>query len=270
MRRWALAVGCILAVVTMGTAAAQSPEPSSGPSVTRDLCLTISGPLITTVEELTARIQDGTITIDAFADGACAAQAEPSVAPAADAPLPVEVVETGFSYSGGDLHYAVILRNPNESGWVANYMAVQVGMVDGSGDLIDSASDNITLLPGQTSAIVGSVTGAKATKALEVQVANGESDWQEIDYQAGNLAISQVKVNRGEYDNSVTGRVESHFSEQVEDLQVIVVYRQGGGIIGGDYTYVDFVPANGKSSFKMYSDFERLPAGVKVDAFYAL
>lgn len=267
MRR-ALMIGLVLLVVAIlmaGGAGAQSPSPD--PSVTRNLCLTLSGPLIDTVEELTVAIQDGSITIDAFVDGDCI---QGPVVVASDEALPVEVVDSGFSFDDGDLHWAAIVRNPNPSGWIANYMAVQVAMLDGNGNLLDSASENVTLLPGQMGAVAGSVSGGKGTKSLEVRISNSEDSWEAIDYEAGSLSIGQVKVARDTYSNEVTGRITSQFGEQEEDVEVVVVYRVNGKIVGGDSTYVDFVPPDGKSSFKVYSDFARLPAGVKAEAYYSL
>jgi len=149
-------------------------------------------------------------------------------------------------------------------------MSVQIAMVDGRGELVDSASGNITLLPGQTSAITGSVDGDRSIRALEVQVSNAESDWEEIDYSTGDLVFSQVKIKRDRFDNEVTGRVESNFEDQLESAQVIVVYRRNGRIIGGDYTYLEFVPAGGRATFKIFSDFVALPAGVKAEMYYSL
>jgi len=102
------------ALLVPGAVAGQNPSASPEPSVTRNLCLTVTGPLVQSIEELTERVQDGTITLDAFVDGDCVQGVpDPSLPPSPDAPLPVEVVETGFSLDDGEIRYAVVVHNPN-------------------------------------------------------------------------------------------------------------------------------------------------------------
>lgn len=262
-----------LFVMMVAAAMAMMPAAALAQDGETTLCVTVAGTSPTTgwdVASLQQALIDGTATVAAVteADGCRAPVA--SLEPAADAPLPVEVVETGFSLEGSELHWVAIVRNPNPSRWVAQYMGAQVTGLDGSGSLVDSDTDNITLLPGQTSAIVGTMSDAKSIKSIEVQLANSESDWEEIDFATGDLTFDQIKVKPGDYYTYVNGRATSTFDEQQEGVTVIVVYRKGSDLIGGDYTYLDFVPADGSAVFKISSDFDKLPKGVNVEAYYEL
>lgn len=262
-----------LVAAVLGTALVLLPAAALAQDETSTLCVTVGGATPDTgwdAISLQQAIVEGSASVSLVTDaGSCAAPAA-SLEPAADAPLPVEVVESGFSYEGGDLHWVAIVRNPNPSRWIAQYMGVQISGLDASGGLVDSDDDNVTLLPGQTSAVVGSMSDVKGIKSIEVQLANGESDWQEIDYATGNLTFDQLKVKPSDFSVSINGRATSTFDEQQENVSVIVVYRKGGELIGGDYAYVDFIPANGSAVFKIYSDFEKLPKGVNVEAYFEL
>lgn len=262
-------------ILVPGVAAAQSPSPEASlpgyPAQTRNICLTISGPLIDTVQQLTRRIRDGSITIDAFVEEDCNQGPAESLAPSSADPKAVVSVATGLSFDDGDVHWAVVLRNPNRSGWVAEDMPVQVSILDAHGGLLDSAEDTITLAPGQTSALVGSSSDAgRGAKRLEVQISNDPSDWTSIDYEPGGMAASQLRVTRETYSNSVTGRLASDFEDRMADVKVVIVYRSAGKVIGGDETYLDFVPGGGTAAFKVYSDFAHLPKGVKPEAYYQI
>jgi hypothetical protein len=263
MRR--LAVLCVIGVMLVpGVALGQSPKetaPLVGVSTT-DMCLTITGPVVpVTAESLTQGIIDGVFTIDDVG-GACAELAgtpEPTLEPAADSPLPVEVVDAGFTLEDGDAIYAAVLRNPNPSTWVAQYMSVRLDFLDDNGDLVTTVSENVTLMPGQTGAVVGTASDARGAKSVEVVAENGEHDWNEIDYVPGELVFSQVKTTQGDYGPQTTGRIQSSFDDQLETVKIMSVYRNPAGkVIGGLYTYVDFVPAQGKASFKIsaFSDLE--------------
>lgn len=257
-----LSVGLLLLVPTPGLAQSTS-----------TLCVTVTGTSPSTgwdATSLETAVKDGSVIISVVDDAATCAAPAASLEPAADQPLPVEVVETGFALEGSDLHWVALVRNPNPSRWVATYMAAQVSALDGDGGLVDSDDDNVTILPGQVTAIVGTISDAKGVKTIEVQLANAESDWQELDGAAGDLIFDQVKVKPGDYSTSVNGRATSSFIEQQESVEVYSVYRKGGKLIGGDYTYLDFVPAGGSAVFKILSDFDKLPKGVNVEIYYQL
>jgi hypothetical protein len=267
MRRfvaWLVVAALIVPVSVVG----QSPSASPDPSVTRNLCLTVTGPLVQSVEELTERVQEGTITLDAFVDGECVQGTEPSPVPAADEPLPIEVIDMGFTVQGEYLYYAVVVQNPNPSAWVADFMPVQLDFLDDNGDLVTTATDTITLFPGQTSALVEQVSDARGAKRLEVYVSNGEDDWEVIDYEPGEFTFSQVKTRQDRLSATTTGRMTGDFLERQEDVTVIAVYRnKAGKVLGGWEDFVEFVPAGGSASFKI-EGFTKYPPIAKTEMYY--
>ena len=194
---------------------------------------------------------------------------EPTMAPGADTPLPLAVVDSGFSVNkDGRASYAVIIGNPNESRWLASYKAVTIELADANGDLLGSADENVTILPGNQTAIVGSFDDANKKSVLTVQIDDDPNDWSELDFVPGDLEFTGVKTKKGDFGSKTTGRVSSTYAARQESVEVQAVYRdKGGKIIGGDYTYVDFVPAGGRSSFEI-SAFGELPTVGATEMYY--
>jgi hypothetical protein len=191
--------------------------------------------------------------------------------PAGDAPLPVELVEAGFSVKDGNVSYTAVVSNPNPSAWVANYMPVRFDFYDADDGLVTTATGNTTLLPGQTGAVIGTTNDAQGATRMEVVIANGENDWQIIDEIAGEFTFSDIKTRATDYGPTTTGRISSTFEEQVDDVRVDVVYKDAAGkVLGGSYTYVDFVPAGGQASFKVSTWSEINPKkAAQTDVYYS-
>jgi hypothetical protein len=172
--------------------------------------------------------------------------------PAADAPSPVEIIDYGMTAKGGDINYAVVVRNPNQSRWAAWRMPVWIDVLDKDGDVIATDNEFIWLLPGQNGAVVGDISGANGAAAIEVKVAKGAKNWVEYQYVTGGLDFSNVSTKDTRSRPKTTGSVESRFGDSQEGVQVMAVYRdKGGEILGGDYTYLRIVPGSGKTSFEI-------------------
>jgi hypothetical protein len=277
----AIVLGALLAVGVSAAALAQADVAES------QVCLTLAG----TAPEggwdplsLSVAIASGNATVTAVGpSSACAGTDEPVVdepvvdepvvtpEPAADAPLPVDLVEAGFSVKDGNVNYTAVVSNPNPSTWVANYMPVRFDFYDADDGLVTTATASTTLLPGQTGAIIGTTNDAQGATRMEVVIANGENDWQLIDEIAGEFTFSDVKTKATDYGPTTTGRISSTFEEQVDDVRVDAVYKDAAGkVLGGSYTYVDFVPAGGQASFKVSTWSEINPKKVtQTDVYYS-
>jgi hypothetical protein len=277
----AIVLGVLLAVGVSAAALAQGDEVES------QVCVTLAG---TAPESgwdplsLSVAIASGNATVTSVGPAStCAGTDEPVVdepvvdepvvtpEPAADAPLPVALVEAGFVVQDGNAYYTAVLDNPNPSGWVANYMPVRFDFYDADDGLVTTATGSTTLLPGQTGAVIGTTGDAQGATRMDVVIANGESDWQQLAEVAGEFTFSDVKTKGTDYGPTTTGRISSTFDEQMDDLRVDVVYKDAAGeVLGGNYTYVDFVPAGGQASFKVSTWVQINPKKIaQTDVYYS-
>ncbi len=252
-----LAVALLLPAGTL----AQSPEASQAPAVPQVLCLRVLAPEGLNAVTFTEGVRSGLVNVlalvpcdagDVSPSPSPAASPEASSLPTSDAPLPVEVVDKGFTAEEYGT-WAVVLRNPNPTGWAVDRMNVTVDFLDKNGDLVDTEESSITLVPGQTSAIYGTFDDLRGTKSMVVTPSNADDDWTELDFEPGSFSFERVKTKKNAIDYPVTtGMIVSNFADRMDDVSVIAVYKnRSGKILGASGSTVDHVDAGKKSSFKV-------------------
>ncbi len=196
---------------------------------------------------------------------------EPATEPdaATDKPLPVEVVESAIFGKGEDAAYYALLRNPNEGDWVATWMPVRVDLLDADQGLVSTYDRSVTILPGQTVAIIGYGGEAEGASQIEVVAANGESDWTQVAEVPGELTFSQVKTKVNDSGTKTTGRISSPLDWQLESISVYLLYRDPSGkVVGANNTWVDFIPAAGDANFMVESWSDKKPDIASTEAYY--
>lgn len=154
------------------------------------------------------------------------------------------VVPSEYDEATRYLSYAALVTNPNPDTHVATYVDVNVSFTDAAGTVVKTASETIAvLLPGQTVAVGDTLIDAPAEVAgMDVQVR--PDGWEEVDEPLGAFEVRDVTHTVGEFGATTTGTIASTFADDIESPRVVAVYRDASGaIVGGDFTYADFVPA---------------------------
>jgi hypothetical protein len=258
----------------------------------QQLCISVSGAPPANgwdVLSLSVAIASGNATISSVgAPGECggvAPTATPTATPAeeppieepalddpdvaVDQPLPIEVVESALFGKGEEAAYYALLRNPNEGDWVATWMPVRVDLLDADQGLVSTYDRSVTILPGQTVAIIGYRGEAEGASQIEVVAANGDTDWTQVDEVPGELTFSQIKTKVNDSGTRTTGRISSPLEWQLESVNVYLLYRDPSGkVVGVNNTYVDFIPAAGDSNFMVESWSEKKPDIASTEAYY--
>ncbi len=179
----------------------------------------------------------------------------------------LEIVEFGFTGIPGDTsvaQYAVIIENPNPTGWIAARARLQISFFDADGSLLTTEKTYVeAVLLGQTTAVAGPVFEAGEAESMEVLLFQPE--WNEIDFTPDRFTFSDVRTRDQQFGGvRTTGRITSEFEADQEDVQVTVVYRNGqGDVIGGETTYVS-VPSMQTASFEVSPLGELDPASEEV------
>ena len=76
-----------------------------------------------------------------------------------------------------------------------------------------------------------------------------------------------VAYQAGSFFSSVTGLIVSPYSKEISNIRVsAVAYDEAGEIIGGGFTFVGFVPANGKAAADVSITSSGVPATVELYA----
>jgi hypothetical protein len=146
----------------------------------------------------------------------------------------------------------VVVRNPNPSRWSASAMPVRIDVLDEAGSTVATESEFITLLPGQTGAVVGVIPGGKGAATVDATFEEGLRYWFTYDHVTGDLDFDRVQTRRGTSGPRTSGEVRSLFTDPQEGVQVVAVYRdKDGAILGGDSTYLRVLPVEGALPFEM-------------------
>lgn len=184
----------------------------------------------------------------------------------AKTPAPTDAVrqdlvigDFGFTLDSGDAAYALILTNPNPATFVASFTSVQLTFYEGSNPLHTEEDYSGKILPGQTTAVTGEAfdVGGHPDR---MTVRLGEPNWDEIDFTAGSFTISDIKTKKQEFGGwKTTGILRSTFVQRQENIRLDAVYRNAAGdVLGGDFTYLDFVDPDAEISFDIdtFVDFK--------------
>lgn len=199
-----------------------------------------------------------------------AAPAEPTVAPATEqpaateAPAPTEAPsatempgeapvnaqpavlgDQGFGQDGTVAGYAFVVSNPNESAGLEG-VEYQVAATDAAGTVVATDSGFLTVLfPGETQGVAGTVYVDEGVTiaAVTVQIAGGEVVNVSPD---ARFTADRVTYIPDDINNRATGVIGNPLGSSFNDVRVsAVAYDATGAIIGGGYSFVNFVPAGG-------------------------
>lgn len=187
--------------------------------------------------------------------------------PAAAADL--KVVESAFGKDDDRWWYVVLLENPNTDA-VFDLASIDIEALDAEGTILDSDSSYLTILPGKT-AISGVYFDVADGTVSELNVRGPDASTAEKVDEIGAFTVADVKPTFDDWSTDVSGTVTSSFAKDQETVKVVVVARDAAGkILGGDFTYVDRLPAGGKAQFKVTFLGETLPKDATFTAYAQL
>ena len=200
------------------------------------------------------------------------ASASTEEAPAPDA---VTVEDYGFTqfpkseFGPPTGTYGVVISNSGEQ--IATNVQVQIGLEDASGVVVDSRDAYIAvILPKTSVALSGANIEATGVKKMTVQALPGT--YESLEEEPANFEVSKVTTRAQEYGGlKTTAVVTSPFTKDLKELQVVAIYRDGKGkVVGGDFTFLNFIPAKGRAtvSIDSFAGFEEAPA--KTDVYVAM
>ncbi len=178
---------------------------------------------------------------------------KPTAIPASPTPQPeaIQIVTYGFGQDGREAGFAFIVENPNP-GLAFEDSRYQIAAYNADGVVVETESGYLELLlPGQKLGIGGTIfldEGITVDK-IEVQLSEGNAVATEP---IPTFAVDAVSYTADEYFPTVTGVISSPYKRDINDLRVsAVVYNAAGEIIGGGFTFLNFILADGSTGVKV-------------------
>lgn len=162
-------------------------------------------------------------------------------------PEPITVTKYGFGQNGMDIGFAFVVENPNQGLAVENSQ-YQVAAYNDAGSVVGTKSGYINiLLPGQSFGIGGDllVDEGVIVSSIEVQLNAGEFKLTEP---MSTFEVESIAYYESDMFSYATGVINNPYDRDFTDVRVsAVIYDEKGNIIGGGFTYLNFILANGST-----------------------
>ncbi|MBM4429508.1 MAG: hypothetical protein FJ026_04060 [Chloroflexi bacterium] len=175
-------------------------------------------------------------------------EAPPTLTPK---PEPIRLIAQGFGQDGRAVGFAFVVENPNQGLAIENSQ-YQIAAYDAGGAVVKTDSGYITLLwPSQRVGVGGSLYLDEEVVAsrIEVQVREGKASATDP---VPTFTVDAVTYHAGDYTSYATGVIASPYDRDVTDLRVSAVpYNSAGEIIGGGFTFLNFILANSTTGVKV-------------------
>lgn len=178
----------------------------------------------------------------------------------------LELVDFGFGVDDFGTSYGLLVSNPNqafslESSQYAVTAFDEAGMV-----LVTDSGYLDVILPGQEMGIGGSLfaKGDAPIASIEVHIRDGS--FVESDVITGFTAEG-VTFIPDSFSSEVTGNVVNPYTAEITNLRVnALIFNEEGKIVGGGFTYLDFIPAQGSSAVSVQVSTATVPASAQLYA----
>jgi hypothetical protein len=171
----------------------------------------------------------------------------------------------GFTQDGTSAGVAFLVQNTNTNSAIESSQ-YRVEAYDTNGTVLDTEEGYIHLVyPGEISAEFADLFLPDGTTIEKVVVQISQGEPTSTPYDQNPLAADRVTYIPGDYFDYVTATITSSASQTVEDIKIVAVgFDDAQKIIGGGYTYLDFVHAGGTSGTKISFMSSQAPAKIAV------
>ena len=184
--------------------------------------------------------------------------------------LPADAAELklnkfGFGQDDTQLGYGLVIENPNAGYSIENSQYHLTAYADNGSVLGVEEGYLDVLLPGQVLGVGGSgLVEIGVVASIDVQVYPGQFEKSEaVPY----FTAENPAFQAGQFRDTITGQVVSPYAKDISNVRASgIAYNEAGDIIGGGFTFIDFVPANGKAAAEISVIVVGEPATVEIYA----
>lgn len=179
-----------------------------------------------------------------------------------------EIIKSGYGQDGRQVSAVFLLKNPSAKDAMTS-IRYQLAAYDEAGTVLKSSSGIVSVLfAGEVTAIQEDMFVGEGQTVAKIDVQLGSNlGYEESPFTGPAFFAEGVTFLPDPYFAKVTGTVVSKLTKDFEKIKVVAVgYNEAGDIIGGGFTYLDFVPANGKAAAEISVTFSEVPAKVELFA----
>jgi hypothetical protein len=191
-------------------------------------------------------------SLSSFTEQPAAAVAQPAI------------TTSGFGGERNSYGFGFIAENPS-SDTAFESTPYQAALLDAEGNVLAVDEGYIELLlPGQKLGVADSMYVPEGTTPAKLTVALLARKPQKTEPLPA-FTTENVSFKPDDYSPKATGIIKSPYNKDVKNLRVsALAYDDTGNIIGGGFTFVDFVPANGQAAVDVSITASGTPARVEL------
>jgi len=177
----------------------------------------------------------------------------------------VKLVDFGYGIQRQTVSVGFLVQNTESNSAIESTRYIATAY-DVDGYVLASSSGYIDVIfPDQTIAGATDILlpSGKIAEKIEVLILPGSSE--PVPSSGYPFSVENVSYIAGGYTSKATGLVKSTLSNDVDYVKVIAIaYDENGKIIGGGFTYLDFIPANGESAVDVPITIGATPARIEL------
>ena len=172
---------------------------------------------------------------------------------------PVQLVDSGYTVitNGYDnskyINYAVQIANPNKN-YAIIFPIIHVTVKGTDGSILSAYDQTLGFVSagesyyyaGMTASYQGDMPGS-----VEITADNGNDDYAAQDGSGYVLSSDLPISNTSDTSDATTGEIMNNSKTDISMAAVIVIYKMGDKLVGGDTTYINNLNSGSKSAFQI-------------------
>ena len=163
----------------------------------------------------------------------------------------IAIVKQGFGQDDREIGFGMLVENPNDAFSVESSQYHVTAFAEDGHVLMTEGGYITVLLPNQTLGVGGNmfVSDGMTVARVEIEVKGG--DFEKSDA-IPHFSAENIAYKADAYYPKVTGQIVSPYTKDITNVRVsTIAYNEAEEIIGGGFTYLDFVPAEGKAAVEV-------------------
>lgn len=167
--------------------------------------------------------------------------------------MPLEVRERGFTQDkeAESVSVGATIYNPNK--YSAISVDAKINVYNSAGKIVGNTLETIDVIPPEKEAVLGTDLSLanESVKAKKIEIQVKPKSYEEP---IESFAINNLKVSHSEIFTTATGEVVNPFYKDLNDVEVFVALEDSKGkIVGGGFTFIEYLPAKSTNGFKVDS-----------------
>ena len=161
---------------------------------------------------------------------------------------PIELEDARYTVVQSDescyVYYAVRIHNPNAE-YAVEFPKITITAKAGDGSILSTEDQVLNAIAANDTIVYGNYLYYEGIPAdtVDITAKNDDNDYM---HQEGSgvikqdeLSITNVSENVSDYDTKYTGEVTNNSSVDLDNVCLIVIYKKGGEMLGGNTGFLD-------------------------------